>query len=678
LRYRLFVAGCWLSVGLGVGFAQSSSGGQSSSNPQSVTQPDTNKESQQQNATPEGANPAEPAPPKGTVLFERKAGEEPPPRESSSGVSESRPQQGAAVTVGERELTAADVQLSDEERDALTFVAYDLDMHLHPATAAMEMHARITVRNDGKAPLKRVAMQLSSSLKWERFTLAANGAEVPFGQHVLSTDADHTGQASEAILTLPQELAVGGTVELSTFYSGKVERSAARLEGIGAPVGEAAAADWDVISASGTALRGFGNVLWYPVASQQVFLGDGAALFQAVGRTKLRQQGAMVRLRLAVEYRGEAPKAAYFCGRMEPLTAMSENQDEAVASAPGVASTEFKGRVLGFRAPSLFVTDGPGRAAGGVAISAVTESDEALGVFGAAAQAVTPMLQDWIGEAPVGPLNVLDHPGQPFEDGRLLVTPMGATTDSSEVAGMLSHGLAHAWFESSHVWLNEGVAQFTSYLWLERTKGREVALEKVQGDAVPLAFAEPAPGKEAETGQSLIEARDEIYYRTKAAAVLWMLRGMAGDAALKQALKTYARETRSGKAEDAKEFQRVLEAASKKDLGWLFDDWVYRDRGLPDLSFESVTPRQMTAKDGKGGWLVAVVVHNAGDAAAEVPVTVRSGTLTATERVRVPGGQSVSLRVVFESDPQEVLLNDGSVPEAGTSVHVRQIKAAVQ
>ena len=34
-------------------------------------------------------------------------------------------------------------------------------------------------------------------------------------------------------------------------------------------------------------------------------------------------------------------------------------------------------------------------------------------------------------------------------------------------------------------------------------------------------------------------ASDEVYYRTKAAAVLWMLRSIVGDAALGQALQSY-------------------------------------------------------------------------------------------------------------------------------------------
>ena len=107
--------------------------------------------------------------------------------------------------------------------------------------------------------------------------------------------------------------------------------------------------------------------------------------------------------------------------------------------------------------------------------------------------------------------------------------------------------------------------------------------QHMQQEAKTLALAEPAPAQtasSAEQGQSLIMASDEVYYRTKAAAVLWMLRSLVGDDALKRALKLY----RDDKLDDdPKEFQRVLERSSKRDLGWFFDDWVYRDRGLPDL-----------------------------------------------------------------------------------------------
>src|ERR1700746_2525096 len=151
------------------------------------------------------------------------------------------------------------------------------------------------------------------------------------------------------------------------------------------------------------------------------------------------------------------------------------------------------------------------------------------------------------------------------------------------------------------------------------------------------------------------------------------MRTIVGEDALRHALQLYREDKLDS---DPKEFQRVLERTSRRELGWFFDDWVYRDRGLPDLSIASVTPREIDQIGNKGsGWLVAVEVRNDGGAVAEVPVTVRSGTLTATQKLRIPGRSSASTRIVFEGLPTEVQVNDGTVPEGGSSVHIKQVVA---
>jgi Peptidase family M1 domain len=577
----------------------------------------------------------------------------------------------AAKTPAEQRVVA----VTDVERASLTFTAYDLDVHLTPAQSKLAVHAEFTVKNSGKEPLERLTLQISSSLQWESFAMRSGGrvSQLSFTVQTIDTDADHTGKATEAVVSLPQPLQPGGSLELTSFYSGEVTQSAERLERIGAPLDQATRADWDQISPERTALRGFGDVLWYPTAAAPVFLGDGAKLFQSVGQTKLRQAAAMVHLRLTVEYTGDAPDAAFFCGRRAQLVAVSENQNVPVAESPGVATAEFSERPLGFRTPSLFVTDRAGTVTDNSLISAVTDHYDALPSYGAAAAKVQPVLTDWLGTGPLSVLTILDHDGQPFEDDALLVAPMRASAPDV-LAPPLMHSLSHAWFGSSHVWLDEGVAQFMSLLWVEQGQGREVAVQHLQQEAKTLALAEPAPALHASAdaeGQSLIAASDEIYYRTKAAAVLWMLRSLAGDEALKHTLQAYRNDKLDG---DPKEFQRVLERTAKKDLGWFFDDWVYRDKGLPDLSIASVTPRALDKIGDKGaGWLVAVEVRNDGDATAEIPVTVRSGTLTATQRLQVPGRSSASTRIVFEGTPDEVLVNDGSVPEVGTSIHTKQL-----
>lgn len=596
--------------------------------------------------------------PQGKVLFNR---DQDSPAEKAAKVPSKQP--AVAVT--------------DAERSSLTFTAYDLDVHLAPAQSHLAVHAGFTVKNTGKEPLTRLVFQISSSLHWESFAMRSGGraSRLAFAVETIDTDADHTGKATEAVVSLPQPLQPGASLEVTSLYSGEVVQSAERLVRIGAPSDQAAHADWDKIRPEGTALRGFGNVLWYPTAAAPVFLGDGAKLFQSVGQTKLQLATAVVHLRLTVEYVGDAPDAAFFCGRREQLVATSENQNLPVAESPGVATAEFSERQLGFRALSLFVTDRAGTVTDNTLISAVTSHYDALPSYGAASAKVQPLLAEWLGPGPLGVLYILDHEGQPFEDDALLVAPMRASA-ADVLAPSLAHSLSHAWFSSSHVWLDEGVAQFMSLLWMAQSQGREVAIGHMQEEAKALALIEPAPAQTAgadDPGQSLIQARNEVYYRTKAAAVLWMLRSLVGDDALKRALQAYRNDKQDA---DPKEFQRVLEQSSKRDLGWFFDDWVYQDKGLPDLSIASVTPRALDQIGDKGsGWLVAVEVRNDGGATADVPVTVRSGTLTETERLRIPGRSSASTRIVFAGTPTEVLVNDGSVPEVTSSMHTKEIIA---
>ncbi len=603
--------------------------------------------------------PQQPAPeappasePHGTVLFNRNQ-DTPPPTEKKP----ASPKTIASVT--------------DADRSSLTFTAYDLDVHLVPAKSHIAVRATFTVRNTGTQPLSHLPLQLSSTLHWESISQRADARIQPltFAEHLIDTDTDHTGQAKEAIATLPQPLAPGASAELSALYSGEITQSGQRLERIGAPPSEAFLADWDTISPEFTALRGFGNVLWYPAASAPALLGDGAKLFQSVGQTKLNQSPATIRLRLSVEYLGEPPRTAWFLGQPQPLIAVSEN-----VNAPGVATADFPTRPLGFRTPSLFVTESAPTVITDNLLSAILTHDDALPAFTNAAEKVRPLLADWLGPSPLTPLNMIDHDGQPFEDDAFLVTPM-RSTEASALTPMLAHSLSHAWFRSSHQWLNEGVAQFISLLWTEQNDGRDAALAQLHDQVNTLALAEPDLSKSTDpdhAGQSLIQAHDEIYFRAKSAAVLWQLRSITSDDALKHALQLYRH---SGKRdEDPKEFQRLLEQTSKQDLRWFFDDWVYRDRGLPDLSIASVTPRQIPAQGNKdAGWLIAVEVHNDGDAIADVPIIIHSGTLSASGRVRVPGHSTASTRIVFEGTPTEVIVNDGTVPELAAATHTKQV-----
>jgi hypothetical protein len=673
--------------------------------------------------------PSEPAPPPGAVIFSRSQSLDPndpttvPNSDSPQPAAIAKPAESKTLAPGDSDS----LQVTDAERTALTFTAYDLDVHLTPATAGISARAALIIRNDSAAPLTRLVLQITSTMHWDSFSNAPS-PHLQFQARRIATDGDHTGWAEEAVVTLPQPLAPGASVSLTALYSGAIPPSSERLERIGAPPSEAAAADWDAVAAGnplayttaslhdtspdGTGLRGFGNVLWYPVASPPLFLGDGAKLFDAIGRTKLREQAATVRLRLAVEFTGDGPDAAFFCGRREQLSGIHDNPDLPIAESPGIATAVFDTHPLGFRTPSLFITSHPSTPAGTPSnenlIAAVTDNYDAVPAYSAAAALVEPMLTDWFGPHPLTTLNLIDHPGQPFEDDALLVRPV-AVEPPNILAPSLAHSLTHVWIRSSRPWIDEGLAQFAGLLWIERTKGRAAALDQLQEAARTLALAEPAANsptageatptlaglsassgsspsiESGPAGQSLITATSEIYYRAKAAAVWWMLRNITSDDALKQALQAYRLDPKLDR--DPVGLQRTLERFSHKDLNWFFDNWVYEDRGLPDLSIVNVTPRQLEARSGlPAGWLVSVEVRNDGDAEAEVPITVRSApglsagasAATETQTLRIAGHSSISRRIVFASTPAEVQVNDGSVPETRTSVHTRQLTLPVR
>src|ERR1700722_5374625 len=57
------------------------------------------------------------------------------------------------------------IAVSDAERGAITFLSYDLDVHLQPREHAMAVRARVQLRNDSSAPLNRLPRQISSTFR---------------------------------------------------------------------------------------------------------------------------------------------------------------------------------------------------------------------------------------------------------------------------------------------------------------------------------------------------------------------------------------------------------------------------------------------------------------------------------------------------------------------------------
>jgi hypothetical protein len=561
----------------------------------------------------------------------------------------------------------------DAERQAVTFTDFDMDTRLVAAASHIAVRARITVRNNGRLPLAHIPLQLSSSLNWERILL--DGKDMPIKVATLNSDADHTGQLHEATVTLAQPLAPGAALALDVTYSGKISATAQRLLAIGTPEDVALRSDWDQIGVDFTGLRGFGNVVWYPVSSVPVILGDGARLFDEIGEHKQRLSGAHFKLRLTVEFpQGQAPTVALVNGHSVPLKVTEPGALDQEQEVAGVATASLESTALGFEAPSLFVAIRQSHSGKNLVAWTKEEDAAAVDAWSAAATEVSPFLAGWLGDHPRSQLILLDLPDAqdaPFETGSLLATAIGQGTPD-KLKGMLAHSLTHAWLPMQREWLSEGLATFMGSLWVEKQSGRSKALGTLESGRAALALAEPeSPG--TASGQPLAAAISPVYYRTKAAYVFWMLRDVAGDAALSAALRGYDPAKDEGAEGGQSSLRKLIEAAGpRRGISWIFTDWVDADKGLPDLNIDSVYPKNVTGDS----WLVAVNVSNDGYAAAEVPVTVRSKENFATERLLVPGRGKAVQRLLVQGKPLEAQVNDGGTPETEASVHVTKLTEA--
>ncbi len=311
---------------------------------------------------------------------------------------------------------------TDAEREALTFTEFNMDVHLRTAEHEIAVRALITVRNDGKAPLAHVPLEISSSLHWERIRAAAGDALYTIA--TLNSDIDHTGQLHEAAVKLATPLAPGASLQLDVTYSGTIPQSAQRLLAIGTPEDVALHTDWDAIDTDFTGLRGFGNVVWYPASAAPVILGDGARVFDEMGEHKLRMAGAHFFLHLTLEFpHGHVPTVALINGHPVPLTVTEpQNGGDEIS---GVATATLSSATLGFESPSLFAAVRAEHHATNTTLWTLPNADEAVDEWSSAASTVTPFLQSWLGQAPRSQLTILDLPDPqdaPFETGPLLVT----------------------------------------------------------------------------------------------------------------------------------------------------------------------------------------------------------------------------------------------------------------
>ncbi len=562
------------------------------------------------------------------------------------------------------------------EREAFTIVKYDLEIRLEPEQQRLGARGKITLRNDSAHPQKIAALQISSSLNWR--SIRVDGKAVQYVSQPYVSDIDHTGALSEAVVTLPAEIKPKDSVEVEIGYEGVIPPDATRLARVGVPEEIAKHSSWDQISPSFTAVRGAGYVAWYPITTESADFSEGNSLFEVVDRWKKREQDASMKLSLTTDAGTDDASLMLLCNG-------EGTSVDTRGGSPHYHAARCEYGRFGLATPTF------------IAANYQTESKPPLNLFSlgghemgatkyaSAFEPAAKFVTAWFGKGstPVAIADLADPNSAPFESGTLLMASMAA--EDSKLAGInLVHELVHSALPSSRPWVYEGLAHFAEAMYRQEQGGRQAALDflglhraafldsekevsaVLQKNAEQKSVEQKGAGEKT-IGQSLAGTFDETYYRSKAAYVWWMLRDMAGDDALKQAIGKY----RAEDDKDPKYVEQLIEAAAKRDLGWFFDDWVYQDRGLPDFHVQSVHPW----KTEKGVQFITVTLENLGNAGAEVPFTILFEGGEITKRIEVRAKNAATTRVELPAMASEIRVNDGSVPESDLTNNTFKISA---
>jgi len=552
------------------------------------------------------------------------------------------------------------------DREAFTIIRYQLEVQVDRSTHVMAVSGTLTLRNDTKQPQKLVTLQVSSALAWNG--IALDGALLQWLGDNYTCDIDHTGNLSEAIVTLPKEVAPSTTVTLDVQYGGKITQDATRLTRTGVPTDVAARSDWDEISDAFTAVRGMGYVVWYPMAMEAVSLSDGNAVFDAIARWKHRHELSQFDARITETEPVGHPS---LCIAGNAGTSICGEVREVSDPQTGGKGKEFTTTLhldgLGETVPTFAIANYVELARPAITLLHTPNHTSLARDYALAAEANDPLLHEWLpdpsaGTAQTRVIELTDPNANPWQNAAVLFTPLREGPTATLQLLLLPAQVA-ARFHSPRSWMREGLARFLQVKSLENRSGRRAALAYLDEYRQPLAQAEASHSatnpQASAADNTLLNSNDEVYLRGKGSFVFWMLDDMVGDEALQHALVSY----REGADREPSYFQRLLQAASKRDLEWFFDDWVYRDRGLPDFHVLSVYARPLLSEAEKN-YMVTATIENQGHVAAEVPVTLQTPSGEKSVRVLVKGGEKGVGRIEEPFAPAKIVVNDGSVPEA--------------
>jgi aminopeptidase N len=211
------------------------------------------------------------------------------------------------------------------------------------------------------------------------------------------------------------------------------------------------------------------------------------------------------------------------------------------------------------------------------------ERDAGMATFDEAMRQAIEFFSGHIGPYPYEKLAAVENPagGGGMENASAVFYGQ-SSVNGRPATSLVAHETAHQWFGDSvtkkdwdDVWLSEGFATYFDLLTTEHYLGRDAFVERLKQSRAGIFRTEKSrPGIAVVQDKPWKGIPNQIVYQ-KGAWALHVLRGEIGTEKFWAGIREYYRRYRDGNASTA-DFRKVMEEVSGEDLGWFFQQWMYR------------------------------------------------------------------------------------------------------
>jgi aminopeptidase N len=178
-----------------------------------------------------------------------------------------------------------------------------------------------------------------------------------------------------------------------------------------------------------------------------------------------------------------------------------------------------------------------------------------------------------------------------MENASAIFYDEGSASSSRTVESLLAHEIVHQWFgdmatEKSfpHLWLSEGFATYLTHFYIESKYGTDSLEAEMKKDRKQIIdFVKESSRPVVDSVSSFMSLLNANSYQ-KGGWVLHMLRHQLGDSVFHKIIRSYYA-AYAGKNADTRDFQKICEKESGKNLQSFFDQWLYTP-GLPKLQVQ--------------------------------------------------------------------------------------------